>query len=172
MLIGILSDSHGRTDATRDALQLLGDRGAGHYLHCGDVGGVRVLDLFAGLSASIVWGNNDWDRRDLARYAAGLGLRCGDLIDDLAWDGLRVAVAHGDDPRLLRPLLLRREHHILCLGHTHVPCDHRDGPLRIVNPGALHRANPRTVALLDSADGQVRWFDLASAREIAVPADG
>ena len=37
----------------------------------------------------------------------------------------------------------------LLSGHTHVPHDQRFGAMRWINPGALHRARPKTFALLD-----------------------
>jgi hypothetical protein len=74
MLLGILSDSHGRADTTRLAVKLLRDRGAELLLHLGDIGGEQVIDELVGQPARIVFGNCDWNDRELGRYAEILGI--------------------------------------------------------------------------------------------------
>src|SRR5438128_1878484 len=76
MRLGILSDTHGKLDATIAAVRTLRDAGAEFYIHCGDVGGEAILDQLAGLPSAFVFGNNDYDRQDLARYAASIDVRC------------------------------------------------------------------------------------------------
>ena len=34
------------------------------------------------------------------------------------------------------------------------------GRVRVINPGALHRANPKTVALLDTAADRVEFLEV------------
>ena len=150
MLIGILSDTHDRTDPLAAAIQRLRDRGAEHYIHCGDVGGERVLDLFAGLPFTFVWGNNDWDVTSLEDYAKSLGLTCGNRFADLTLGGKRFAVMHGDDAVVRRKALKDGIYDYLLEGHTHYYKDERVDRTRTINPGALFRANPKTVALLDT----------------------
>lgn len=150
MIVGILSDTHGRANAARAAVQLLRERGAEFLIHCGDVGSDSVLDEMAGTPSALVWGNNDYDRRDLARYAETVGVACHDTFADLTVGGKRFAVTHGDDPRLIRRAIESGLFDYLLLGHTHVPRDERVGKLRIVNPGALHRASRKTVGVLDT----------------------
>src|ERR1700754_735549 len=65
VLIGILSDTHGRADAMALAMQALRNGGAEFFIHCGDVGSEGVLDHLAGAPAAFVWGNTDWDRAAL-----------------------------------------------------------------------------------------------------------
>ncbi|MGE5612463.1 MAG: metallophosphoesterase family protein [Bacillota bacterium] len=43
-MIGILSDTHDNTAMTAAAVQLLKERGAEYFLHCGNVGSCLVLD--------------------------------------------------------------------------------------------------------------------------------
>jgi predicted phosphodiesterase len=40
-------------------------------------------------------------------------------------------------------------------GHTHQAAEHRTGKTRVINPGALHRARPKTFVVLDLATGEV-----------------
>jgi putative phosphoesterase len=158
VLIGILSDTHDRIDNAIAGLNLLRDAGAAFYIHCGDVGGEQILDQFAGLPAALVWGNNDWDRRSLERYAKALEIQVYPILADLELDGRRFAVTHGDDLRLVRQILERQAHDYLLLGHTHVQADQRHGRTRLINPGALHRAREKSVALLDTAGDQLRFL--------------
>lgn len=151
MRIALLSDTHGRTDALAVALDMLRPRNPDHYIHCGDVGEEGVLDLLAGLPAvTFVWGNNDWDVRELEKYAATLGLNCAGRFADLTLAGKRIAVIHGDDPTHKRRLLESQQYDYLLQGHTHVYNDVRVDRTRVINPGALHRAQHKTVALLDT----------------------
>jgi putative phosphoesterase len=155
MLIGLLSDTHDNTEATATAIELLKGRGAEWFLHCGDVGSALVLDYLAGLSAAFVWGNCDFDRMELQRYGEKLGVACYGAFGDLTIDGKRFALMHGDDHRLKKRLLAEQQYDYLCQGHTHVPQDIRVGRLHVINPGALHRARPRTVGLLDTTTDRV-----------------
>jgi len=62
--------------------------------------------------------------------------------------GRRVAVTHGDSADEVRRLLGVDPDYFL-YGHSHRAADERRGATRRINPGALYRANPWTVALLD-----------------------
>src|SRR5206468_3508718 len=106
--------------------------------------------------------NNDYDRQDLARYAASIDVRCLREFGELELDGKRIAVTHGDDARLLKQLMLQQRHDYLLLGHTHVKRDQRVGTMRIINPGALYRAAEKTVAVLDLASDQLKFFIVAT----------
>src|SRR5262249_51902701 len=150
MLLGILSDTHDRANAMAAAIRVLTAAGAEFFIHCGDVGGQEVLEQFAGLKAAFVWGNNDFDRHILAAYAQTIGAQCLDSFGGLEIAGKSIAVTHGDDPRLIKRILSEQRDDYLLIGHTHVKSDRREGRVRVINPGALHRAMPRTVATLDT----------------------
>ncbi len=156
MLIGILSDTHDRVEATIAGLQLLREAGAERFLHCGDVGGEPILDQLAGLKVALVWGNNDWDRRELTRYAERLGIEVFQSLGEFDLGGKRFAMMHGDDPRIIRDVLKRQEHDYLLLGHSHIRADERHGNVRVINPGALHRAKEKSVAVLDTETDELR----------------
>lgn len=158
MRIGILSDTHDRPDAMAAAMKVLRRHGAEFYIHCGDVGGQRVLDHLAGCPAAFVWGNNDWDRPTLARYASAIGVACHDDLAELNLGGKSIAVIHGDDFHLRQRLLTEQRHDYLLQGHTHFPSDQRLGRIRLINPGALHRAREKTVAMLDTDADAVNFL--------------
>lgn len=155
MRIGILSDTHDRVPAMKAAIELLIHLGAEFFIHCGDVGSERVLDHLAGLPSAFVWGNNDFDRVELERYAKKLGVGCYGNFADLELGGKRFAVIHGDDFRLRQRILTEQRHDYLLQGHTHVRSDQRIGNVRCINPGALYRAAEKTVATLETVDDRV-----------------
>jgi putative phosphoesterase len=155
MKLGILSDTHGRADAARRAVALLEAGGAEHLVHCGDVGAEAVLDCLLGLPALFVFGNCDYDREALERHARIIGVRCGGRLATLEMAGRRIAITHGDDTGTVLQLLESQQYDYVLVGHTHRPLDRPAGRTRLINPGALHRAHPRTVALLNLDDGML-----------------
>lgn len=156
MLIGILSDSHGRAEALRAALEILSAGGAEFFIHCGDIGGPQMLDYLAGLPSAFVFGNTDWDRDHLRRMAGHLGVQCLGTFGELELAGRRLAVLHGDDFALKQRLVAEQKHDYVLFGHTHICEVTQIGRLRLINPGALHRAREKTAALLDTATDQVK----------------
>lgn len=164
MLLGILSDTHGRDDAMAEGMRLLREAGATYFIHCGDVGSLAVLDHLAGVPSAFVFGNTDYDRPGLRRYAETIGVQCFDPYGTVELDGKRIAVTHGDDRRTLDLVLSGQEHDYLLVGHTHVRGEQRFKRTRIVNPGALHRAIPKTVAILDLMTDDLHWIELPPAK--------
>jgi len=81
--IGLLSDSHGRVEITRQAVEILADQGARVLIHLGDIETTAVIDHLVVDAATtkkitdsyLVFGNVDWDLIALGRYAAALNIR-------------------------------------------------------------------------------------------------
>jgi putative phosphoesterase len=158
VILGILSDTHGRLESTKAAVRALQDAGAQFFIHCGDVGSEPVLDQLAGLRAAIVWGNNDWDTRSLGTYAQALGIAVLPALGEIELDQKRIAVTHGDNPGLIRKVLDEQQHDYLLLGHSHVRADKKMGRVRVINPGALHRAAQKSVAVLDLESDRLQFL--------------
>lgn len=161
VILGILSDTHGRAQIAAIAVQRLIDHGARYLVHCGDVGSRGVLDALAGGDppAAVVWGNTDHDRERLADYATHLGIRHDHPALRLELAGKRIVVTHGDNGRALADVFRRPgEADYLLVGHTHAAADDNHHGVRVINPGALYRALHKTVATLDLATGELRWI--------------
>jgi uncharacterized protein len=158
MIIGILSDTHGRADMAHAAVRTLLQHKAEYLVHCGDVGGADVLDALAGHPAMFVFGNNDFDRNQLTKYAAIIGIACGNTCGKLSFAGKPAVVTHGDDSTLLARLIHQQQIDYLFLGHTHEKLDQHNGKIHIINPGALYRAAVKTVAVLDTQTDQARFL--------------
>ena len=141
MRIGILSDTHDQVQRTARAVAMLIAEGAEALIHCGDLTSPEVVYECAGLPSYYVFGNNDFDRMELSRYAQKLGIACYGNFGELELDGKRIAVMHGDDMRLKQRIVTEQRFDYLFLGHSHIRHDQRIGKTRIVNPGALHRTS-------------------------------
>jgi len=163
MVLGILSDTHDRVEAMAEGMRLLREAGAAYCIHCGDVGSERVLDHLAGIPSAFVFGNTDWDTRGLQRYAEQIDVRCLGHYGTLDLAGRQIAVTHGDDNARLKQVLDEQQHDYLLLGHSHIAGEKRVGRTRIINPGALHRAKVKTVALLDLETDALKWIELAAS---------
>ncbi len=164
MLLGILSDSHDNAPALAAAVALLQQRGAQFFVHCGDICSPSMLDHLAGLPAAFVWGNCDFDRLALQRYAQSLDIQCYGVFGDLTLDEKRIAFTHGDDAKLRDRILTEQQHDYLFQGHTHVQRDIHVGKTRHINPGALQRAAVKSVALLDLSKNILEFLTIESRR--------
>lgn len=159
VIIGLMSDTHGRLETTRAALRALHERSAEYLIHSGDICGEEILEQMAGTPGAFVFGNNDFDHVRYRQLAEAVGLTCLDDGGIVTVGGKSIAVAHGDKATVMRQLLARRPD-IFIYGHTHVPMDAVDGGVRFINPGALHRAKPKTCATLDTATGQLELIEV------------
>ena len=159
MLIGLLSDSHGRAAVTARAVALLREHGAQMLIHLGDIETESVIDELAGHAAHIVFGNCDWDPASLTRYAGFLGVMVDDPMGRIEVAGKQIAYTHGHREHLMRCALDEQVDYLIH-GHTHRIRDERIGPVRVINPGALFRAARYTAALLDPASDRLRIIEV------------
>jgi putative phosphoesterase len=164
MLVGIMSDSHGDTIATAQAVELLTERGAKKLFHCGDICGADVLSVLADHDCVFVWGNCD-DPSGLEEYVAAIELPWPRPPIRIELAGKRIAVCHGyekdfkiaaDEPGV----------NYLFYGHTHRYADQHHGACRLINPGALHRAAIKTVATLDLRSDELKFWRIDTGRQI------
>ena len=157
MLIGILSDTHNRLDRTIAAVAILQNAGAEALIHCGDLTGPDIVHACGILPATFVLGNNDFDVPILKRAVADVG---GTFLGEggvVTLAGKRLAVTHGHMTKDVRSLLAANPDYLF-YGHSHLADDSRSGSIRQINPGALHRADEYTVALLDLARDELRFL--------------
>ncbi len=161
MRLGILSDSHGDAQMTRQAVGLLERLGATQFIHCGDIGGTAVLGELAGRDCIMVWGNCDYPDATMGRFLDRLDLSVSPAPVRITMHDKRIAVCHGHEPgvdALLQDATLDYVFH----GHTHVMQDTRRGTCRVLNPGALYRARIHTVALLDLPTDALTFYEVES----------
>jgi len=148
MRLGIISDTHGQLNLTRPAVRMFESLEVDAVLHCGDIGSLAVVELFATWPTHFVFGNCDYHLEEFATGIREAGQSCHGLFGDLEFDGVRVALLHSHDRRRFRETV-GGDYQVVCYGHTHVAAiDHR-GETLIVNPGAIYRASPHSIAVVD-----------------------
>lgn len=154
-----MSDSHGRVVPVRQALIMLKATGAEALVHCGDVGGLEVLDELMGWRCWFVWGNTDRPWPSWEHHVRALGLPWPDGPWSLTIGGKEVAIFHGHEPGI-EAAAESGSYDYLLHGHTHQRADDRRGATRMINPGALHRAAVPTVALLDLTTDELTFLEV------------
>jgi uncharacterized protein len=151
MLIGIVSDTHGHVPNTRAAVRMLESFGVETVLHCGDIGSDAIVPLFAAWPTHFVFGNVDGGAHalQLRKAIQQAGQTCHDRFGSVNLGGIKIALLHGDDERLLDETITAGSHNLVCHGHTHVPRQEMIGKTLVLNPGALYPANPHTIAVVE-----------------------
>ncbi len=149
MRLGVISDTHGHVANTRAALHLLDSLAVEQLIHCGDIGSPEVVTILANWPTHYVFGNCDADLDGLRAAIAAAGGTCHERFGAETWEGRKVAWLHGDDSRLLEETTHSGEYDLVCHGHTHVAAAGQHGRTFVLNPGALYRANPHTLAIVE-----------------------
>ncbi len=148
MTIGVISDTHGQAEFTREAVRVLEEFKIELVLHCGDIGSAEVVEVLSQWPCHYVLGNVD-DERTLPAAIAAAGQKCYGRFGSLLLKGRKIAWLHGDDTHLLEQTISGGEWDLVCHGHTHVPrCEWRRQTL-VLNPGALYRAKRHTAAIVE-----------------------
>jgi len=149
MRIGILSDTHGHVAHTLEAVRMLEMLDVETLLHCGDLCSAEIPRLLSAWQAHYVFGNCDVDLDAMRQAIALSGGQCHDWFGDLSLSGRRIALIHSHDAKRFRQVKTSGQYDLVCYGHTHEAEFHRDGQTLVLNPGALYRATPHTIAVLD-----------------------
>jgi putative phosphoesterase len=155
MRIGIVSDTHSRYGTVEKTLELLRQHDVALVLHCGDIEDAATVRLFTGIATHFVFGNCDTDRNELREVMQASGATLHEPFGDLELEGKKIAFVHSDDKRLFHSIEHSGHFDYLFYGHTHHAEEHKTGPTRVINPGALHRARPKTFVVLDLTTGKV-----------------
>lgn len=158
MRLGILSDTHDELALTERAVKMLHDAGAEAIVHCGDLASPPIVEAIAALPSWFVFGNHDADMvPHLQEAAAEFGPVCLGWSGIVELDGKLIGVAHGHMGVDIRQVMKERPQYLLT-GHSHIASDRQDGSVRRINPGAIFRAEQPTVALLDLAADDLKFF--------------
>jgi len=166
MKIGIASDSHGRCDRLKAALEAFAGRDVDAVVHCGDVCGAKCMELLGrcGMDAYVVAGNMDRHVATLAQAARQYGVNFAwEVIEVPLGGGEHLVATHGNDEQILGELIADQQFPYVCHGHTHRQRDERHGRTRVINPGALwHPRQPHrpTAAVLDTETDRLDWIEL------------
>ena len=166
MKIGIISDSHGKVRRLQAAIEALRERDIEALVHCGDIGGIKCMQLLGScrIKAYAVGGNTDRKVWQLEQAADEYGVHFASEVIGLPLDnGQSLIAAHGDDVQVLNELITEGQFSYVCYGHTHRFSDEMHGPVRVINPGALvHPRYPHhpTAVVLDTETDTLERIDL------------
>ena len=149
-MIGIISDTHENEQAMKKAAEIFRARNVDFVVHCGDIVSPPVLENFKGLKMKPVFGNNDGERNGLLSKCKEFGFD--EIKDELEFTYKEkfFYVYHGTNAKKLDMAIKSNKYDYVLTGHTHIKRDETIGKTRVINPGALFRAHPYTIALLDS----------------------
>lgn len=149
MRIGVISDTHGQLLLAQAAIQMLECLEVERVLHCGDIGSVEVARLFSHWPTDFVLGNCDWDQDALAGPIGAMGNTLHGRFGGLEIEGRRIALLHSDDRQKFADVRTCGSWDLVCYGHTHQAKIDSHGPTRLLNPGAIHRGNPPSLATVE-----------------------
>ncbi|HVW03028.1 MAG TPA: metallophosphoesterase family protein [Planctomycetaceae bacterium] len=160
MRIGVVSDTHGHVDYTLEAVRVLRELDVSTVLHCGDIGSAAIVPLFADWPTHFVFGNVDYDERELTLTIRNAGQTCHGRFGELTLEGVSVALLHSDDESRFFETIDSGRYGLVCYGHTHKAEQHREGSTLVLNPGALYRATPHSFAIVELPQLAVTHIDL------------
>jgi putative phosphoesterase len=160
MRLGVISDTHDQVELTRPAVRMLESLDVNAVLHCGDIGSMAVVNLFAAWPTHFVFGNCDENLDEFAAAIRQSGQTCHGMFGDFQLEGVRIALLHSHHHRLFRQTIDSGDYRLICYGHSHVAAiDHRDGTV-VLNPGAIYRASRHSVAIVDLPAVEATIIDL------------
>ena len=159
-MIGIISDTHENEKAIKKAVKIFKERNIEFGVHCGDIISPPMLEHFKELKMRFVFGNNDGERNGLNNKAKELGFEEIKDEKEFEYKGKRFYVYHGTKLNVLENVIKSNKYDYVLTGHTHVKRDEKTGKTRIINPGALFRIHPYTVALLDVEKGKLEFIEV------------
>jgi len=162
MNIGIISDTHDNAEATERAIEIFREEGVEIVIHCGDFIAPLIVPYFEEFELHGVLRNNDGDVANLQAAFDSLGgeSQLHGQFADLEFDGLSVAVLHGESKAEVEAIAAGETYDFVCYGHHHERELTDDGRTTVLNPGAHFLAKSeadRTVAILDTRSEAVRF---------------
>ena len=130
-------------------------------VHCGDIGSDEIPAVLAPWPTHYVLGNVDRGDPNLLSAVKAVGHTLHGRFAALTISGRRIAVLHSDNIDQFEQAIASGDWDIVCHGHTHQADDYRQQRQTLVlNPGAVHRGMPPSVAVVDLESLQVTTIPL------------
>ncbi len=147
--LGIVSDTHGHIRNTQQGVRMLESLEVDAVVHCGDIGSPDIPPLFRAWPTHYVLGNVDWPRQDLLESIEAAGGTLHGRFGAIVAAGRKIAFLHGDDATRFNVEIESGHWDLICHGHTHKANQDTQGKTLILNPGALQRAWPPSIAVVE-----------------------
>lgn len=149
MRLGVISDTHGHTHFAQEAIRILRNEGVDQILHCGDIGSTEIVSLFDEWPTHFVFGNVDRNVQELTQAIESVDQTCHGMFGELEIEGTNIALLHSHEAWSFNEAVESGEYDLVCYGHTHVAEFHKVHRTMVLNPGALFRANPHSLAIIE-----------------------
>ena len=159
-MLGIISDTHENEDAIKKAADIFKQKNPDFVVHCGDIISPPMLEHFQGFKMKFVFGNNDGERDGLNAKAKEFGFEEVTDEKEFAFKGKKFYVYHGTNRNRLDAAIKSNKYDYVLTGHTHIKRDEKFGKTRVINPGALFRIHPYTIALLDIGKDKLEFVEI------------
>ena len=169
MNVGVISDTHDNVPAVETAMDRFQAAGVDAIVHCGDFVAPPVIPSFdlEGVPVHAVRGNNDGEREGLVSAFESLdGGTLHGRFAELEFDGVDMAVLHGDRRPVIEALATSGEYEYVLHGHWHVREQRSVGETTVLNPGAQFPTvdeDHRTVAVVDTDRDAVEFLDVGGS---------
>ncbi|MBI2657735.1 metallophosphoesterase [Candidatus Woesearchaeota archaeon] len=159
-MIGIISDTHENEEGIKKAVAVFREKKVDFAVHCGDIVCPPMLEHFKGLKMKFVYGNNDGERAGLNSKSKELGWEEVSDEKEFEYKNKKFYAYHGTKMEKLDAAIKSNKYDYVLTGHTHIKRDERIGRTRVINPGALFRIYPHTIALLDAEKDELEFVKI------------
>jgi putative phosphoesterase len=159
MLVGVVSDTHGHLAGTLAAVRMLESLEVEAVIHCGDIGSTAVIASFSQWPTHFVLGNVD-DDAQLRAAIQHAGQTFHGRFGELVIANQKIAFLHGDDSARFQRTVDSGDYDMVCYGHTHRRDLRQEARTLVLNPGALYRAQPRSLAIVRLPELEVTHLSL------------
>lgn len=144
MNIGIISDTHDDLPNLKKAVRIFNERKVSYVFHAGDYvfpGAVKEFKNFKGKLIGVL-GNNDGEKIGLLKNFEEIGGELFGEFGDIELDGLRIAIYHGTNNKLIEAIIASQIYDLVICGHSHLKRDDKIGNTLVLNPGSAHNDFP------------------------------
>ncbi|MEM2322360.1 MAG: metallophosphoesterase [Candidatus Bathyarchaeia archaeon] len=162
--IGIVADTHDRLELIDEVVKELNGEGVDLVLHAGDYVSPFSILRFKPLKAKLigVFGNNDGDKNLLRKRSEEIGAEIQGKFAELDVGGLKIALLHGEEEKLLKALINSNYYDVVVYGHTHKVENINVGKTLVINPGEAcgYLSGSATIAVLNLEEMKVKIISL------------
>jgi putative phosphoesterase len=164
LIVGIMADTHDRLPLIEKALKYFKKKEVNLVLHAGDYISPFVIPSFKHSKDRMigVLGNNDGERNLLMKGFADIGARLYARFVEVRFDGLKIAMLHGEDMELLNSIINTQSFDVIIHGHTHKADTYKRGKTLIINPGEVcgYLTGRSTISILETEALKVETIQL------------
>jgi hypothetical protein len=157
---GLIADTHDNIEAIRRALEVFQSCKVNKILHLGDMCEAETAWEFTELPTAYVLGNNELEVVRLRRTLEAIGIDYLGEEAEMQINGKSICLYHGSRDSTTQRLIRSQQYDYLLKGHSHAIEDYRVGRTRVINPGAIYRARPRSVAIFEPEKDLVEFYEV------------